>query len=215
MSGAPDSPLAEAPRSGEPLELPVVEQAPRRRADAQRNEERVLCTARRLFLEHGPENVSMDAVAAAAGVGKGTVFRAFGDRASLMSAILGEDEVRFQEAVIRGEPPLGPGAEPIARITAFGLAYMEHLERHLDIVLAAEMGLGTRFRKGPFQMYRAHMAMLIREALPDVDADYLADVLLAPLAADFFAYQRRVRDRSLEELVAAWEALVQRLLTCR
>ena len=210
MAVNPDTPLVELPTAGE---LPVAGQAPRRRADALRNYERVLCTARRLFAEQGPENVSMDAVAATAGVGKGTIFRAFGDRPGLMGAILGEDETGFQEAMIRGEPPLGPGAEPLERITAFGLAYMDFLDGHLDLMVASELGVGVRFAKGPFQLYRAHVTLLVREAVPDLDAEYLADVLLAPLAADFFAYQRRVRARSREELDAAWCCLVQRLLT--
>jgi AcrR family transcriptional regulator len=196
-----------------PLELPVVDEAPRRRADALRNHERVLCAARRLFAEHGPGRVSMDAVAAAAGVGKGTIFRAFGDRAGLIGTILGEDESVFQEAVIRGVPPLGPGAPAVERITAFGLAYMDFLDGHLDMLLASELGPGVRFAKGPFQLYRAHLTLLVREACPGIDAEYLADVLLAPLAADFFAYERRVRGRSREELDAAWCCLVQRLVT--
>jgi AcrR family transcriptional regulator len=215
VSAHPETTVIELPPAGPQVELPVADQAPRRRADALRNHERVLCTARRLFAERGPENVSMDAIAAAAGVGKGTIFRAFGDRPSLIGAILGADEAVFQDAVIRGEPPLGPGAPPLERITAFGHAYMDFLDGHLDLLLASELGPGVRFRKGPFQMYRAHMTMLLREAAPDVDAEYLADVLLAPLAADFFAYQRRVRNRSREELHAAWRCLVSRLLSGR
>jgi AcrR family transcriptional regulator len=195
-----------------PSELPVVDQTPRRRADALRNHERILCAARTLFAERGPAQVSMDAVAAAAGVGKGTLFRAFGDRVGLIGAILGEDESGLQDAMIRGTAPLGPGAPPVERITAFGLAYMDFLDGHLDMLLASELGPGVRFAKGPFQLYRTHFAILVREAAPDLDAEYLADVLLAPLAADFFAYQRRVRDRSRDELDAAWRCLVQRLL---
>ena len=60
------------------LELPIAGQQPRRRADAMRNHERVLCTAARLFAERGPENCSMDLIATEAGVGKGTLFRRFG-----------------------------------------------------------------------------------------------------------------------------------------
>jgi AcrR family transcriptional regulator len=196
-----------------PLELPVAGQAPRRRADALRNHERVLSTARRLFAERGPAHVSLDAVAAAAGVGKGTIFRAFGDRSGLLSEILSEDESVFQDALIRGEPPLGPGAPPVERIAAFGVAYMEFLDGHLDLLLAAEHGPGVRYGKGPFGLYRTHLALLVRESAPGLDAEYAADVLLAPLAADFFAYQRRVRGRSRAELDDAWCTLVQRLLT--
>jgi AcrR family transcriptional regulator len=198
-------------------DLPVAGQAPRRRADAQRNHERVLCTARRLFAERGPQHVSMDLIAAEAGVGKGTIFRAFGDKSSLVGTILGEDESLLQDALIRGPAPLGPGAAPLERIVAFGHAYMAFLESHLDLMLASELGLGVRFAKGPFQLYRTHVVLLVREAIgeSEVDADYTADVLLAPLAADFFAYQRRRRERSIDELGDAYQCLATRLLSGR
>jgi AcrR family transcriptional regulator len=198
-------------------DLPVAGQAPRRRADAQRNHERVLCTARRLFAERGAQHVSMDLIAAEAGVGKGTIFRAFGDKSNLVGTILGEDETLLQEALIRGPAPLGPGAPPLERIIAFGEAYMAFLEGHLDLLIASELGSGVRFAKGPFRLYRTHVVLLVREALrdTDVDADYTADMLLAPLAADFFAYQRRARERSLEDLSSAYRCVVTRMLTCR
>jgi AcrR family transcriptional regulator len=198
-------------------DLPLVgDGQARRRADARRNYERVLCTAARLFAEQGPERVSMDAIAAAAGVGKGTLFRAFGDRAGLAGAVLSEHESRFQEQVIRGPAPLGPGAPPIERLAAFGTAYMQFLETNLPLVAAAELGPGVRFRTGPFAFYRMHVSLLVREAVPDdVDHDYLADVLLAPLSAEFFAYQCLVRGRPVAELADAYRSLVERLLTCR
>jgi AcrR family transcriptional regulator len=198
------------------VELPVAGQQPRRRADAMRNHQRVLCTAARLFEERGPENCSMDLIASEAGVGKGTLFRAFGDRAGLAAAVLSEHEAAFQEDVLRGPAPLGPGAPPIERIAAFGTAYMHFLDGHIDLMLAAETGIGTRYRGGPFAVYRAHMGMLVREALPEgFDHDYTTDVLLAPLAADFFVYQRRLRERTVPELADAYRCLVGRVLTGR
>jgi AcrR family transcriptional regulator len=158
----------------------------------------------------------MDAIAADAGVGKGTLFRAFGDRAGLAGAVLSEHEGRFQDQVIRGPAPLGPGASPIERLGAFGTAYMEFLDANLGLVAAAEFGAGGRFKTGPFAFYRVHVGVLVREAVPDgIDHDYVADVLLAPLSADFFAYQRRVRGRSVAELADAWCCLVDRLLSGR
>ena len=64
-------------------DLPVLSEDPPERADAARNRGKVLAAAERLFAERGPSRVSMDAVAAEAGVGKGTLFRRFGDRAGL------------------------------------------------------------------------------------------------------------------------------------
>jgi AcrR family transcriptional regulator len=75
---------------------------PPERADAARNRRRILAAAEKLFAENGVSCTSMDAIAAEAGVGKGTLFRRFGDRASLARALLSERDSGFQEAFIRG-----------------------------------------------------------------------------------------------------------------
>src|SRR5262245_18458015 len=86
--------------------LPLIDAEPPERADAARNRRLVLDAAARLFASEDPSCVTMEAVAAEAGVGKGTVFRRFGDRASLARAVLSEQEGALQEAMIRGAPPL-------------------------------------------------------------------------------------------------------------
>src|SRR4051794_21084817 len=83
---------------------------PKERADAARNRVKVLDAAARLFAEQGVDAVSMDAIATEAGVGKGTLFRRFGDKAGLAVALLDERERVLQEAILRGPAPLGPGA---------------------------------------------------------------------------------------------------------
>ena len=197
-----------------PTELPVAGE-PRERADAARNRDRILCAAARLFEEHDdPGAVTMDAVAAAAGVGKGTLFRRFGDRAGLMRSLLNEHEAELQENVIRGEPPLGPGAPPVERLVAFGRARFELLERHGLMIAAAERserGDGS-FGEPVYVFYRAHIAMLLREAAPECDVEYVTDALIAPLAAIHFVYQRYGRGMPLERVVAGYEWLVRRSL---
>src|SRR5919106_4825012 len=96
--------------------LPVAGRPRRERADAARNRERVLAAARRLFAERGVANVTMEQIARAAGVGKGTVFHRFGDRAGLALALLDDGERELQEAVLHGRPPLGPGAPARERL---------------------------------------------------------------------------------------------------
>ncbi|MGW3027080.1 helix-turn-helix domain-containing protein, partial [Streptomyces sp. NPDC001221] len=63
--------------------LPTGER-PQLRADAARNRARLLEVAVRLAAERGIANVTMDDIALGAGVGKGTVFRRFGDRTGLL-----------------------------------------------------------------------------------------------------------------------------------
>ncbi len=196
-----------------PRELPVVDAEPRERADAQRNREKVLSAAERLFACHGVENVSMDAIAAAAGVGKGTLFRRFGDRAGLARALLQEHTRALQEAIIRGPAPLGPGASPQERLKAMARAQLSLLEEHADLMAAGEAGRpGARFRTGPYSFLRLHVGLLIREADPEADWEILTDVLLAPLATESFVYWRYIRELESERILAAFGALVDRQL---
>lgn len=193
------------------VSLPVLQDEPFERADAARNRGKVLAAAERLFSAHGPGCVSMEAVAAEAGVGKGTLFRRFGDRAGLIQAVLDEPARQLQEELIRGPAPLGPGAPPVQRLVAFGERLLEHHERLGELLLAAEAS-GGGFRAGPFAFYRTHVGLLVHEADPETDADYVADVLMVALSAEFVGYQRRVRDLPHAEILAGWTALVERLV---
>jgi AcrR family transcriptional regulator len=196
-----------------PVDLPVVGSEPRERADAARNRQKVLEAAACLFARDGADKVSMEAVAAHAGVGKGTLFRRFGDRASLARAVLEESERKLQEAMIRGPAPVGPGAPPAERLAAFGAAYLEFLERHGDLIVAAEFGApGFRLASPVYAFYRTHVTLLLREAGLDDRAEYLADVVLAPLAASMFRYQRKARGLELGQLADSYRELVCRLV---
>ncbi len=185
----------------------------RERADAARNREKVLAAASRLFAERGADHVSMDEIAAEAGVGKGTLFRRFGDRAGLAHALLDEHERDFQEQLLRGSPPLGPGAAPCERIKAFGAGRFQLLDSHHALIAAAEAGPATRrFIHPVYAAHRAHLYILAREADPEVDFEYVADVLLNSLTAEFFSYLRNGRGLSLEEIQVGFNDLVDRLL---
>ncbi|HEX4562967.1 MAG TPA: helix-turn-helix domain-containing protein [Solirubrobacteraceae bacterium] len=193
------------------FELPVIAEEPGPRADASRNRARILEAAARLFAERGPDCVSMDCIAEAAGVGKGTVFRRFGSRAALAQAVLSESESEFQETIIRGAAPLGPGAPPCERLIAFGEGVLDHLDSHAALIAAAELG-GARFSSAPYGVYRAHVALLLAEADPGCDAEALAEMLLATLTADLFIHMRALREIPLERLKAGWRELVSRVL---
>ncbi|MEV4171043.1 TetR/AcrR family transcriptional regulator [Nonomuraea sp. NPDC049709] len=59
------------------------------RADARRNRELIVDTARGVFAEQGP-GATMDEIARLAGVGAGTLYRHFPDRDSLIHAVLAD-----------------------------------------------------------------------------------------------------------------------------
>lgn len=195
----------------EPPELPQLDAPRAPRVDAMRNRAAILEAAQRLLREHGAEAITMDRLACEAGVGKGTLFRRFGDRASLFRALLDESERRLQEGFIRGAAPLGPGAPPPDRLVAFGHALFDLTVERGDLLLAAEPSEpALRYRSAVYAAYRAHVRALLREALVD-DPEYLADVLLAGLRPEVIFQQLR-SGLDLERCKRGWEDLVRRAL---
>ena len=191
-----------------PLPLTTAPLPERERADARRNRERILCAAARLVDEHGIDRVSMDDVAAAAGVGKGTLYRRFGDRWTLLRALIEEPERDFQDELIRGEPPLGPGAPPMERLCAFGAGQLALLESHARFMFVGDKILTGRYDHPVYAFHRVHVALLLRQILgDDARTDYLVDALLAALAPDLFLHQREVRGMPLEDLIDGWQTL--------
>jgi AcrR family transcriptional regulator len=171
------------------MELREAQPSPRReRADAARNRARVLEAAEKLLAQRGGRELTMEEVAAAAGVGKGTLYRRYADVAAIAQALLDEHERALQDRLLHGPPPLGPGAPPAERLAAFYRAMLELLERHGHLALAGETGQ-RRYETGAYRAWRLHVAALLAEAgLGDRPA--LVDALLAPLAPDVYAHQR-------------------------
>lgn len=89
------------------------------RADAARNRQAILAAAATLFeTADDPLTVTMDDVAAAAGVGKGTLFRRFGDRTGLLRAVFDTRIADLMTAIVAGPPPLGPATPRRERLLA-------------------------------------------------------------------------------------------------
>jgi AcrR family transcriptional regulator len=191
----------------------MLEPVRHERADAARNRATILVAAERLVGERSAQTVTMDQVACAAGVGKGTLFRHFGDRCGLMRALLDERERSFQDGFIRGPSPFGPGAPPRERLVAFGERMLEHIEIQGDLLVAAENGApGERLRHSVYGAYRAHVTALLRDSGYDGDVGYLADVLLGALVSELVLFQRRELAMSPAQLKDCWGELVGRLL---
>ena len=193
--------------------LPMLEPARHERADAARNRAAILEAAEGLVADRGADGVTMDEIACAAGVGKGTLFRHFGDRCGLMRALLDERERIFQEDFIRGPAPLGPGAPARERLVAFGERMLEHIEIQGDLLAAAENGApGERLRHSVYAAYRAHVTALLVETGYGGQIGYLADVLLGALVTELVLFQRRELEMSPELLERCWGELVRALL---
>ncbi|MEU6251454.1 helix-turn-helix domain-containing protein [Streptomyces sp. NPDC047043] len=136
--------------------------------------------AARLVIERGAEQVAMEAVAQAAGVGKGTLFRRFGDREGLLLALLSDAEAEFQEAYCEGPPPLGPGAPAVDRLLAFGRTLLDPAANAQDVgaALVRHVLAERRQRSELGRAFHSHMTALMQEADVDGDCACLAYALL-------------------------------------
>lgn len=192
-----------------PGALPVTD-APQERGDAARNRLLLLDAARRLIAEHGAEAVTMDDIATAAGVGKGTVFRRFGSRAGLMMVLLDEDEKASQQAFLFGPAPLGPGAPPLDRLIAFGRARLQFTRDHHALLSDIGRDPESRFN-APAMVLHRHVRVLLDEAGTTGDLDAQTDALLALLQADYVHHQLADRHLTLDQLGDRWESLARKL----
>jgi AcrR family transcriptional regulator len=158
----------------------------RERADAARNRRAILAATEELLARHRPEQISMEQVAAAAGVGKGTVFHRFGNRMGLMLALMEERALALHKAVTDGPPPLGPGAPPRERLFAFLDAVVEVIARNKGLLAALGHAASTAHHRGEdtkddhpvYRFWHSHLASLIAAERPDLDAELLAHALL-------------------------------------
>ena len=193
-------------------ELPVSapQDSPQERGDAARNRALLLDAARNLVAQRGADAVTMDDVAAAAGVGKGTVFRRFGSRAGLMMVLLDEDERASQQAFLFGPPPLGPDAPPTDRLVAFGRARIGFVHTHHALLSAANRDPRTRYGP-PAAVLRTHVRVLLQSAHSTGDLDVQTDALLALLDADYVEHQLNDGGHTLKTLGDAWESLARKL----
>ena len=188
------------------------------RADAARNRLHLLTTARLMLAEQGPDRLTMDGLAERAGLGKGTVFRRFGTRAGIFQALLDDDEKTFQQQVLSGPPPLGPGADPLDRLIAYGRARAGFMVSHRDIARAAldcsqPAPIG---RQAP--MSQIHIRVLLAQlGVGHADLDMLAIQLAAALDGPVLLYLTSAElggpGDAEQRIGQAWQDLIQRV--CR
>lgn len=165
----------------------------RERADAVRNRRAILAATEELLAAHRPQDISIEQVATAAGVAKGTVFHRFGNRMGLMIALMLERAKAVDEAVASGPPPLGPGAPDRLRLLAFLDAMVEVVSRNKSLL--AELAHSGAFETEPeddkapddhprYWLWHGHISTLIAAQRPDADAGTIAHILLGSLHSE-------------------------------
>lgn len=182
------------------------------RADAARNRRLLLAAAQRLIDTSGAAAVTMDAVAREAGVGKGTVFRRFGNRTGLMMALLDQAEAQIQRGFMFGPPPMGPDGSPLDRLLAYGRARLRMTADHLDILLEADAGDDDHMAHPARQAATRHVRMLLEQIGFAGPFDCLAVAVQSPLEAAAVRHLSANPDFDLDGYAAQWEQLVMTLV---
>jgi AcrR family transcriptional regulator len=192
------------------------------RSDAVENRRRILAVAEKLFNKHGVANVNMADIAKAAGVGQGTLYRRFANKAELCLALLDTQMSEFQDEVLSTLREMSHKHEShLSQLIWFLDALVIFSERHSPLLCAAQHEMRILAPvppdSSPFQWQRMTVSGLLNaaisagEAKRDLDIPVVADALLAPLNMTLFDAQRRVYGYSLERISAGLKQLVMGL----
>jgi len=190
------------------------------RSDAARNRRKILRAAGVLFEERGVTGVTMEEIARASGVGKGTLYRRFPHKGFLCQALLDEPTRRLQERTL--ELLSGPARSALEKLGLFLALVVEFTEDNLDLLYGGNEPLGgadrlERFTHPAYDWRRSTVLGLLRAAArdgevdPGLDLEYLATSLLAPLDLDLYYYQRRVQGVPTERIEAGLRSLAAAL----
>lgn len=128
----------------------------------------------------------MDDIAAAAGVGKGTLFRAFGSRDGLLDALFAARSVSLRQEIESLDSPLGPGAPPLHRILALFDELLSFKFNNRHLTEARELS-GAGLLRAPHYlwMHETLCALIKRTDSPAAESPgYAAHVLLGALRVD-------------------------------
>ena len=198
-----------------------VETIRRERADAASNRRLILSTAASLFEEKGVTAVTMADIAQAAGVGKGTLYRRFSNKADICLALMDEQMRAFQnERLADMRQMQAQGVPPLVILDRFMGALVQFTSVHIPLLCEVQReGLleeTTQFERPYFWQYMSIKGLLVEAQKLgvlhlDFDTAYAADALLAPLRSDLFQYQHEVRGFSIERISAGLRSIVSGL----
>ena len=191
------------------------------RSDAARNRRVILRTARTLFEERGVTCVTMEEIARASGVGKGTLYRRFPHKGFLCQALLDEPTKHLQEQTL--EILRRPGTPALEKLDAFLDRLVAFTAENLDLLYGGNEPLCgadrlERFSHPAYDWRRSTVLGLLRAAGSEgdvesrLDLEYLATALLAPLDVDLYYYQHRVQGLPAWRISGGVRALVPRAL---
>ena len=175
--------------------------------------DRVLLAADALFADaHAPQAVSMDAIAAAAGVGKGTLFRAFGNRDGLLDALFAAKIEPLRAELERPGSEIGPDTLPADRMVAL----MNHLLRfklqNPRLLSARELDGSNLLRAPHYQwVHQLFVGIIEQNGVGSSAATYTAHILLGALRVELIT-ALIASGRSEDDIATDLTTLTRRLV---
>jgi|NGEPerStandDraft_6_1074524.scaffolds.fasta_scaffold12376_5 AcrR family transcriptional regulator len=187
------------------------------RADAARNRQAILEAADQLFSQSiSPGAITMDDVARAAGVGKGTLFRRFGDRSNLIRQVYARKLSSLRWLIESGPTPLGPSTPPSVRVAAIidEIAQVKMQNACLTSALesADDGGTGGVYSSSTYREVHHLLTDLIMEHSDGATASWTAHTLLTMVRADLLRHLTEGDGMSSEEVRLRLRQLVSHLV---
>lgn len=180
------------------------------RADAIRNRAVVLNAAEELFRQDEPGRITLARIAETAGVGKATVLRRFGDLNGLVEAVVAPKVTALRDAIRAGDPPLGPGGSPSARLHVYLDALFDFVLDNRALIRALEHRRPHAYYANPAsQFWIDELARRLTAAGPAVDAEYLAHAVFTALRADVIDYLVTEQNMSTARIRAGLHTLAE------
>jgi AcrR family transcriptional regulator len=179
------------------------------RSDALKNRALILDAARRLFAEKGADNVSMEDIARATGLGRATLYRNFKDgKVQLSQSLLDEDQRDLQErtlAQIRSHP------DPLENLRWFLREVLLFVERN-GPMLCLYSRASDPIQHSAHWWWRQTIRGLLGQLHPMGDLDYLADAIYALLDVHAIYFLREMRGYSLERVTVGMLSMVENII---
>lgn len=185
------------------------------RKDAQQNRDKILTTATELFQERTVAEVSMKDIAAAAKIGPGTLYRHFPNKNELCSALA----LRFIDQFLSScqDYLTQTTATPVTQLKHVLAQYIIFRERRLQLLAFVETGptvMSTYYQSDLYhrlvQLFK-RVLQPVNKSVNDAELTFQADMLIAMLKSDSYAFQRQQRKLSQAQL----EQLITRLLVMK
>ncbi|WP_394937985.1 TetR/AcrR family transcriptional regulator [Psychromicrobium sp. YIM B11713] len=187
------------------------------RKDAVNNRKLVLAAADALFARRArPQEVTMDSIAAEAGVGKGTLFRAFGDRTGLLRAVYQARLEPIMLCVASGSGPWGPEVPARERIPALLDALLCFKLDNRSLMLALEEAdSASLYLSAQYGQWHDLLRGLLAQLPGTIDSAFTAHALLAAVRADLVEHLASEEDFSREDLREQLAVFIRTVLSAR